>query len=43
MDENVAHVHCMLDTEGYKCTLTVCNTCFSTAAMVVQTCLIVTL
>jgi hypothetical protein len=30
-DENMAHTHCMLDTTGYKRTLTKCNTyCFST-------------
>jgi hypothetical protein len=25
-DDNMARVHCMLDTEGYKYTLRVCNT-----------------
>jgi hypothetical protein len=35
---NMAHVHCMLDTLGYKYTPTVRNTyCFSTATMVSRT------
>jgi hypothetical protein len=25
-DENMAHVHCMLDTQSYKHTLRICNT-----------------
>jgi hypothetical protein len=34
-DDNMAHAHCMLDTRGYKHTLTLCNTyCFSTVTMV---------
>jgi len=34
----MAHAHCMLNTEGYKYTLTICNTyCFSTATMVART------
>jgi hypothetical protein len=41
-DDNLAHPYCMLDTEGYKCTLKIINTfCFSTATMVAQTRLIV--
>jgi len=33
-DDNMVHAHCMLDTSGYRHTLTVCNTyCFSTATM----------
>ena len=44
MDDNVAHAYGMLDTESYKCTLTVCNTyCFSTATIVAPTCLNITL
>jgi hypothetical protein len=28
-DDNVAHAHCMLDTEGYRHTVKICNTyCF---------------
>jgi hypothetical protein len=45
-DENIAHVHCILDTKGYKHTHThtICNTyCFSTATVVVRTHLNVTL
>jgi hypothetical protein len=43
-DDNMAHVHSVLDTQGYKHTLTICNTyCFSTAIMVVRTRLAVTL
>jgi len=39
-DENMAHAHCMLDTQGYKNTLRLCNAhCFSTATMVARTCL----
>ena len=35
---NMAHKHCMLDTSGYRQTLTICNTyCFSTATTVIQT------
>jgi len=31
-DENTAHAHCMLDIQGYRHTVRVCNThCFSTA------------
>jgi len=34
----MAHVFCILDTYGYKCTLTICNThCFSTTTMVART------
>ena len=33
-----AHAHCMLDTEGYKHALRICNTyCFSTATVVART------
>ena len=43
-DDNTVHTHCMLDTQGDKYTLTICNTCcFSTAPMVAQTDLNVTL
>ena len=29
-DDNMAHAHCMLDTQGYKRTLSICNThCFA--------------
>ena len=29
-EDNMAHAHCMLDTEGYKHSSTICNTyCFS--------------
>ena len=31
-DDNMAHAHCKLDTQGYKRTLRICNIyCFSTA------------
>ena len=33
---NMVHAHCMLDTEGYKHTLTICNTYFSTTTMVTR-------
>ena len=36
-DDNMAHAHCMLDNYGYKHTLTMCNTCFSTATMIART------
>ena len=37
-DYKMALAHCLLDIEGYKCTLGICNTyCFSTAAVVAQT------
>jgi len=37
-DDNVAHSHCVLDTEGYKYTLRLCNTyCFSTTTIVALT------
>jgi hypothetical protein len=40
----MAHANCMLDTQGYKQTLWICNTfSFSTATMVERTLLIVTL
>jgi hypothetical protein len=43
-DDNMAHARCMLDTYGYKYTLTIYNTyCFSTATMVELTHLNVTL
>jgi len=33
-DDNMAHAHCMLDTQFYKHTLRICNTyCFSTATV----------
>jgi hypothetical protein len=32
---SMVHAHCMLDTKGYKHTLTICNFCwFSTATLV---------
>ena len=43
-DGNMAHAHCMLDTEGYRHTLRICKTyCFSTATVVARTRLDVTL
>jgi hypothetical protein len=43
-DDNMAYAHCMLDTQGYKCTYRLCIThCFSTATMVERTRLIITL
>jgi hypothetical protein len=37
-DDNMAHAHCMLDTKGYKQTLTMCNTyCLSTTTVVTRT------
>jgi hypothetical protein len=42
-DYNMAHAHCMLDTEGYKHTLKVCYTYYLfTATMVARTHLLVT-
>jgi len=42
--DDMAHAHCMLDTEVYECTLKIINTyCFSTATMVARTHLNVTL
>ena len=41
---NVAHAHCMLDTQGYKYTLRICNNYrFPTVTMVARTRLNVTL
>jgi hypothetical protein len=43
-DDNMAHVHCMLDTLGYKRTLRKCNSyCSTTTTMVAQKYLNVTL
>jgi hypothetical protein len=43
-DSNMAHAHCMMDTQGYKHTLRLCTTyCSSTTTMVVQKCFNVTL
>ena len=43
-DDDMAHAHCMLDTKGYKHTLTICNTyCFSATTMVARTRLYTTL
>ena len=43
-DDNMAHAHCILYTEGYIHTLRLCNTyCISTASMVARTRLCVTL
>ena len=37
-DDNMAHEHCMLDNQGYKHSLRICNTyCFYTATMVTRT------
>ena len=37
-NDDMAHAHCMLYTQGYKHTLTICNTfCFSPATMVART------
>jgi hypothetical protein len=37
-DNNAAHAHCMLDTQSYKYTLTICNNyCFSIATLVART------
>jgi len=37
-DDNMAHAHCVLDTYGYKHTLTICNTYYIyTAVMVTRT------
>jgi hypothetical protein len=42
--DNMEHVHCALDTSGYKHTQRTCNIhCFSTATMVALACLSVTL
>jgi hypothetical protein len=39
-DDNMVHVHCMLDTYSYKHTLRICNTdCFFPASVVTQMCL----
>jgi len=44
LHDNMAHAHCMLNTSGYKHTLTICNTyCFYTANVVTRTHLNVTL
>ena len=41
---NTAHAHCMLDTQGYTHTHTICNSyCFPTATMTAQSLLNVTL
>ena len=43
-DDIMAHAHCMLDTQGYRHTLRMCNTyCFSREPMVTRTRLSVTL
>jgi len=43
-NDNMAHAHCMLHNPDYKYTFRLCNThCFSTATMVAQTRLNVTL
>jgi hypothetical protein len=43
-DDNMVYVPYMLDTKGYKHTHRICNTyCFSTATVVAQMCLYVTL
>jgi len=36
--DNLAHAHCLLDTQDYRNTLRICNTyCLSTATMVART------
>jgi hypothetical protein len=43
-DDSMAHVHCMLDNQGYKHKQRICNThCFSTATVVARTRLSATL
>jgi hypothetical protein len=43
-DDSMAHAHCVLDNEGYKHALTICNTyCVTTKIMVARTRLYVTL
>jgi len=43
-EDNMAQEHCVLDTQGYKHTVRICNTyCSSTAAVVARKRLIVTL
>jgi hypothetical protein len=43
-DENMAYVHFMLGTQGYKHMFRICNTyCFSTATMIAQMSFSVTL
>ena len=43
-DYNMVHVHCTLDTEGYKHTLRICNTyCLSIATVVTRMRLYITL
>ena len=37
-DDSMAHTYCMLDTQGYRHTLTICNIfCFSTTTVVART------
>ena len=39
-DDSMGNARCMLDTQGHKYTLRICNTyCFSTTTLVAQTCL----
>jgi len=43
-DRTIVHTHCMLDTLGYKYTVTKCNSyCFTTATMVARSSHTVTL
>jgi len=43
-DDNMAHAHCMLDTQDYNLTVIICNThCFSTPTIITRTLLGVTL
>jgi hypothetical protein len=43
-DDNMAHAHCMMDTQGYRYKLRICNTySFSTVIMVERTRVTVTL
>jgi hypothetical protein len=37
-DDNMAHAHCMLDNQGYRHTVIICNMyCFCEAEMVART------
>ena len=43
-DDNMAHAHCMVDTEGYRHTLRICSTyCFPNATIAARTRLNITL
>jgi hypothetical protein len=34
-DDNMVHAHCMVDTEGYRHTLRICNICFFSSSTMV--------